>query len=306
MIQVANLSKSFNELQAVQNLSFSIKKGEVFGLLGPNGAGKSTIINMMSTILPSDEGTILIDNNDVKKAPNFCKTLIGVVPQEISLYKEFTAYQNLMFWGKLYKIPTQELKAKIETILDLIGLSDRKDDLIKTFSGGMKRRINIASAILHNPKVLFMDEPTVGVDPQSRNRIFEIIEKLNKQGMTIVYTTHYMEEVERLCNRVAIIDNGKIIAQGTQKELQQESNIKETIEITFQSILENQKNALKEHFPKITFKDTSFSIVCDVNKDLVNIVNTCNTQKIIIEDLKLNKVTLEAVFLNLTGKQLRD
>ena len=306
MIQVSNLSKSFNQIQAVKNLSFSIKKGEVFGLLGPNGAGKSTIINMMSTILSSDEGSILIDKNDVKKEPNLCKTLIGVVPQEISLYKDFTAYQNLMFWGKLYKIPTQELKEKIDSILELIGLTDRKNDLIKTFSGGMKRRINIASAILHNPKVLFMDEPTVGVDPQSRNRIFEVIENLNNQGMTIVYTTHYMEEVERLCNRIAIIDNGKIVAQGTKTELQQESNIKETIEITFQSISANQKKALEENFPKITFKDTSFAIVCDVNKDLVNIINTCNIQKIMIEDLQLNKVTLEAIFLNLTGKQLRD
>ncbi|WBX71209.1 ABC transporter ATP-binding protein [Tenacibaculum retecalamus] len=306
MIQVTNLSKSFDQLQAVQNLSFSIKKGEVFGLLDPNGAGKSTTINIMSTILSSDKGKILIDGNDIKKTPNFCKTLIGVVPQEVSLYNEFTAYQNLLFWGKLYKIPTQELKEKVTAVLELIGLSDRKDDLIKTFSGGMKRRINIASAILHNPKVLFMDEPTVGVDPQSRNRIFEIIENLNNQGMTIVYTTHYMEEVERLCNRIAIIDNGKIVAQGTQSELQKESNVKETIEITYQSILANQKKSLLENFQKITFKEKSFVIVCDVNKDLVNIISICNAQKISIEDLKLNKVTLESIFLKLTGKQLRD
>ena len=210
MIQVTNLSKSFDQLQAVRNLSFSIKKGEVFGLLGPNGAGKSTTINMMSTILSGDEGVILIDGNDIKQSPNICKTLIGVVPQEISLYDEFTAYENLFFWGELYQIPARELKKRIITILELIGLSDRKNDLIKNYSGGMKRRINIASAILHNPKILFMDEPTVGVDPQSRNRIFEIVENLNKQGMTIVYTTHYMEEVERLCNRIAIIDDGKL------------------------------------------------------------------------------------------------
>lgn len=306
MIQVTNLSKSFDQLQAIQNLSFSIKKGEIFGLLGPNGAGKSTIINIMSTILSSDKGTILIDGNDIKITSDLCKNLIGVVPQEISLYNEFTAYQNLLFWGQLYKIPTQELKEKVTTVLELIGLSDRKDDLIKTFSGGMKRRINIAAAILHNPKVLFMDEPTVGVDPQSRNRIFEIIENLNNQGMTIVYTTHYMEEVERLCNRIAIIDNGKIVAQGTQSELQKESNVKETIEITYHSILADQKKSLEENFQKITFKEKSFVIVCDVNKDLVNIISICNVQKISIEDLKLNKVTLESIFLNLTGKQLRD
>ena len=306
MIQVTNLSKSFNQNQAVKNLSFSIHQGEIFGLLGPNGAGKSTIINMMSTILPSDKGVILIDGNHIKKASDTCKTLIGVVPQEISLYDEFTAYENLLFWGELYQIPARELKKRIETILELIGLSDRKNDLIKTYSGGMKRRINIASAILHNPKVLFMDEPTVGVDPQSRNRIFEIVESLNKQGMTIVYTTHYMEEVERLCNRIAIIDDGKIVAQGTQSELQEVSNIKETIEITFQTISETQKKGLTHEFPKVKFKDSSFVIVCDVNKDLANIISICNSQKIEIEDLKLNKVTLETIFLNLTGKQLRD
>ena len=306
MIQVTNLSKSFDELKAVNNLSFSIEKGEVFGLLGPNGAGKSTTINMMSTILSSDEGVILIDGNDTKQLPNICKKLIGVVPQEISLYDEFTAYENLLFWGELYQIPTKELKERIAIILELIGLSDRKNDLIKTYSGGMKRRINIASAILHNPKVLFMDEPTVGVDPQSRNRIFEIVENLNKQGMTIVYTTHYMEEVERLCNRIAIIDDGKIVAQGTQSELQKESNVKETIEITFQSITSNQIGILKEMFPSLKQKKQSITVACDANKELSTIISLCNTAKLQIEDLKLNKVNLEIIFLNLTGKQLRD
>ncbi len=306
MIQVTNLSKSFNELKAVENISFSINKGEVFGLLGPNGAGKSTTINMMSTILSSDNGTILIDGNDIKKSPNICKTLIGVVPQEISLYDDFTAYENLLFWGQLYKIPSKELKERIATILELIGLSDRKNDLIKTYSGGMKRRINIASAILHKPKILFMDEPTVGVDPQSRNRIFEIVENLNKLGMTIVYTTHYMEEVERLCNRIAIIDDGKIVAQGTQSELQKESNVKETIEIMFQTITTNQVKKLKEIFPSVVQNKQSITIVCDANKELSTIISICNSENLQIEDLKLNKVNLETIFLNFTGKQLRD
>lgn len=306
MIQVTNLSKSFDELQAVKNISFSINKGEVFGLLGPNGAGKSTTINMMSTILSSDDGTIFIDGNDIKKSPNICKTLIGVVPQEISLYDDFTAYENLLFWGQLYKIPSKELKERIATILELIGLSDRKNDLIKTYSGGMKRRINIASAILHKPKILFMDEPTVGVDPQSRNRIFEIVENLNKLGMTIVYTTHYMEEVERLCNRIAIIDDGKIVAQGTQSELQKESNVKETVEITFQKITSSQVKKLKEVFPSIIQNKQSITVACDANKELSTIISMCNSEKLLIEDLKLNKVNLETIFLNFTGKQLRD
>jgi len=307
MIQVSNLSKSFGDLQAVKNISFKINKGEVFGFLGPNGAGKSTTINMMSTILQNDEGSILIDGISLKENPNKCKKLIGVVPQEISLYDEFTAYDNLLFWGSLYNIPKKKLKQRIEQILELIGLSDRKNDLIKNYSGGMKRRINIASAILHSPKVLFMDEPTVGVDPQSRNRIFEVVETLNKQGMTIIYTTHYMEEVERLCNRIAIIDNGEIIAQGTQNELQEQSNVKESVEIVFSSISDEKVANLKEKLNlDISLDANKISIACDVNKDLSNIISICNEEKLSIEDLKLKKVNLEAIFLNLTGKQLRD
>jgi len=307
MIQVNNLSKSFDNIQAVKEISFSIKKGEVFGLLGPNGAGKSTTINMMSSILKSDEGTIHINENNIKQNPDACKQLIGVVPQEISLYDDFSAYDNLMFWGSLYKVPIKKLKQRIAVILDIIGLFERKDDLIKTYSGGMKRRINIAAALLHEPKILFMDEPTVGVDPQSRNRIFEIVETLNQQGITIVYTTHYMEEVERLCNRIAIMDSGKIVAQGTQAELQQQSNVKEAIEITFQSISETQIEQLKNQLQfKITQSEREITIECDVNKDLSNIISACNKSNLKIEDIELKKVNLEAIFLSLTGKQLRD
>ncbi len=307
MIQVSHLSISFDKIQAIKDISFSIKKGEVFGLLGPNGAGKSTTINIMSTILKSDAGSIFIDGNNLNENPNVCKQLIGVVPQEISLYDDFTAYENLLFWGSLYKIPSKELKEKIPNILELIGLTDRKDDLIKTYSGGMKRRINIASALLHNPKILFMDEPTVGVDPQSRNRIFEIIEILNKEGMTIVYTTHYMEEVERLCNRIAIIDAGEIIAQGTQAELQKQSDVEEKIEIVFETASENQLQKLQKQLQLKMIQDgQKVTIACDVNKDLSNIITACNNSGLKIEDLELKKVNLEAIFLNLTGKQLRD
>jgi len=307
MIHVTKLSKSFENIQAVKDISFSIEKGEVFGLLGPNGAGKSTTINMMSTILKSDQGRIYIDGNDLNKNQNDCKHLIGVVPQEISLYEEFTAYDNLMFWGSLYKVPTKVLKQRISDLLELIGLTERQNDLIKTFSGGMKRRINIAAALLHEPKILFLDEPTVGVDPQSRNRIFEIIETLNAKGITIVYTTHYMEEVERLCNRIAIIDNGEIIAQGTQAELQKMSRVKEAVEILFTEISTSQKAQLKELVPFNTNANPNkVSIECDVNKELSKIIEICNACALSIEDLHLKKVNLETIFLNLTGKQLRD
>jgi len=306
MIQVTNLSKSFQNLQAVDDVSFSISQGEIFGLLGPNGAGKSTTLNMMSTLLKSDQGSVLIDGVEVQSNSDVSKKLIGVVPQEISLYEELSAYDNLVFWGKLYEIPAKELKEKIDTTLELIGLLDRKKDLIKTYSGGMKRRINIAAALLHEPKVLFMDEPTVGIDPQSRNHIFEVIERLNKQGMTIVYTTHYMEEVERLCDRIAIIDSGKIIAQGTQSELQELVQSKESIQLEFDILLDSDFKKLQESLDYNIIQKDRNVIVDGSVKDLSKVVTACSQIGLTIKDIQLQKVNLETIFLTLTGKQLRD
>src|SRR5882672_7425062 len=204
MISVNQIKKNYGSTPALKGISFEIKAGEFFGLLGPNGAGKTTTISIMSTIVSLDAGSVNIAGFDLEKDPDQCKKNIGVVPQEIALYNELSAYDNLLFWGSLYGVPKSELKLRIDEILQLFGLFDRRLDRVKTYSGGMKRRINIASALLHRPKVLFMDEPTVGIDPQSRNLIFEVVERLHKEGMTIVYTTHYMEEAERLCDRIAI------------------------------------------------------------------------------------------------------
>src|SRR5687767_7252917 len=236
MITVRDLKKSYGNVQALKGISFSIRPGEFFGLLGPNGAGKTTTISIMSTILSPDSGEVSIAGNDLKKTPLACKQVIGVVPQEIALYNELSAYDNLLFWGSLYNVRKDELSARIDDTLRLFGLSDRKKDKIKTYSGGMKRRINIASALLHRPQVLFMDEPTVGIDPQSRNLIFEVVEKLHGEGMTIVYTTHYMEEAERFCNRIGIIDNGTIVAQGTLDELKENCGIKECISVSISNL----------------------------------------------------------------------
>jgi ABC-2 type transport system ATP-binding protein len=239
MISVSNLKKTYGTTQALKGVSFNIQAGEFFGLLGPNGAGKTTTISIMSTILEADEGSVTIAGFDLKKNPRECKETIGVVPQEIALYNDLSAYDNLMFWGSLYNVPKPVLSKRIDNTLTLFGLFDRRKDKVKTYSGGMKRRINIASALLHSPKILFMDEPTVGVDPQSRNLIFEVIDKLHKEGMTMVYTTHYMQEAERLCDRIGIIDNGTIITQGSLDELKSSSKIKETIVVTFHEIPEN-------------------------------------------------------------------
>jgi ABC-2 type transport system ATP-binding protein len=244
MINVSNLKKTFDAIEALKGISFTIPQGECYGLLGPNGAGKTTTISIMSTIFEPDDGEITIAGYDLKKNPLDCKKNIGVVTQEIALYNEFSANDNLIFWGGMYKIPRKVLKERIDETLDLLGLTDRKNDKVKTYSGGMKRRINIGTALLHRPKVLFMDEPTVGIDPQSRNLIFEVIEKLHKEGTTIIYTTHYMEEAERLCDRIGIMDNGEIIAQGTLDELRTLGSMKESVVISYTNLTDKLYNTI--------------------------------------------------------------
>ncbi len=218
-VQVMDLVKTFGKHEAVKGVSFTIGKGEIFGLLGPNGAGKSTTINMMCGYLEPTSGDTLVDGLSIKKEPLKVKRLLGVVPQEIALYKDLNSLENLEFFGQIYNMPTRLRKERAAEVLHFVGLYERRKELVKTFSGGMQRRINMAVAMIHQPQFLMMDEPTVGVDPQSRENIFETIEKLRDQGTTILYTTHYMEEAERLCNHIAIMDSGKIIAMGTLEQL---------------------------------------------------------------------------------------
>ncbi len=308
MIHVVNLEKHFESVTAVNKISFSIQEGEIFGLLGPNGAGKSTTIKILSTLLKSDSGSAYINGKDVNKKADECKKIIGVVPQEIALYEDFSAYDNLMFWGQLNGVSKTELKQKIPELLQLIGLEDRKSDLLKTYSGGMKRRINIAAALLHNPKILFMDEPTTGVDPQSRNKIFDIIETLNAKGMTVIYTTHYMEEVERLCNNIAIIDTGKIIAQGTINELQAQCDLHEYILLkTAKKVPSSIVTKLQEVLQlPVSYSKSVISVKCKPHLHLKAVLNHCELLKIEIVDIQIQKANLETIFLHLTGKQLRD
>jgi ABC-2 type transport system ATP-binding protein len=216
---VLNLVKTFGKLEAVQGISFSISKAEIFGLLGPNGAGKSTTINMMCGYLAPTAGDTIVDGVSVTREPIKVKRTIGVVPQEIALYKDLSSLENLAFFGEIYGLSRQARRTQIAEVLHFVDLYDRRTEPITNFSGGMQRRINIAIAMLHRPNFLLMDEPTAGVDPQSREKIFDTIEQLRDQGTTILYTTHYMEEAERLCNRIAIMDEGRIIAMGTLEEL---------------------------------------------------------------------------------------
>jgi ABC-2 type transport system ATP-binding protein len=309
MIQVRSVSKSFGNIEAVKNVSFTIDKGEIFGILGPNGAGKSTIVNILNTLVKPDKGDVIIDGVNIKDDGETIKLIMGVVPQEIALYEELSAYENLMFWGGLYDIPKSELKANVDNTLEIVDLSFRKNDRIKTFSGGMKRRINIACSLLHNPKILVLDEPTVGVDPQNRNHIFEVIERLNNEGMTIIYTTHYMEEAERFCDKIAIIDIGSIIAQGTLKELRQISDVKDLLTIKLADVNSEIITRITSENPLFRFDSTSSTLKVEcgnIGNDTSIIINQIQNSGGVIERIYTQGTNLESIYLKLTGKELRD
>ena len=306
MLEINNLSKSFGNIKALDDVSLKIEKGEFFGLLGPNGAGKTTLMNHIIGFLKADSGDIVFDNEVVKYGDPEIKNRIGYVPQDIALYQELTAIQNLKIFGSFFKISKRELKDNIDEALELVQLTDRRNSAVKEFSGGMKRRLNLAASILHKPEVLLCDEPTVGVDPQSRNAIFEMLQRLNQQGITIIYTTHYMEEAERLCNRLAIIDNGMIIASGTLMELLQNLDRKATLKIqkTRESIeLLEQLNDVAEinefdYLYELILKDSEQKY-----SDLFSYFEKIGLSADLIE---VSSASLEDVFLHMTGRRIRD
>ena len=309
MIQVRSVSKSFGNIEAVCDVSFNINKGEIFGILGPNGAGKSTIVNILNTLIKPDRGDVIIDGVNIKGDGDTIKLIMGVVPQEIALYEELTAYENLMFWGGLYNIPKKELREKTENTLEIVDLSSRKNDRIKTFSGGMKRRINIACSLLHNPRILVLDEPTVGVDPQNRNHIFEVIERLHEEGMTIIYTTHYMEEAERFCDKIAIMDVGHIIALGTLKELREISDARDLLTVQLADFNDETISAVRSAIPSIRFDSTTKTLEADcenISNEISVITNHIQNAGGVIERIYTRGTNLESIFLKLTGKRLRD
>ncbi|QLY78621.1 ABC transporter ATP-binding protein [Clostridium intestinale] len=221
ILEIKKLKKAYGEKQVVKEISFKVKEGEILGFLGPNGAGKSTTINMIATVVDSDSGEILFTDKPIKNKEKVFKTSLGVVPQELAFFSDLTAYDNVKFFCSLYGIGGEELKKSVKEALEFVGLWDRRKEYPDSFSGGMKRRLNIACAIAHKPRLLIMDEPTVGIDPQSRNNILEAIKKLNKLGITIIYTSHHMEEVEALCSRILIMDEGEIIEQGDKEYIKE-------------------------------------------------------------------------------------
>ncbi len=240
IIEVKNLIKKFGDFTAVKDISFSVEKGEIFAFLGPNGAGKSTTIKMLTTLLTPTSGSLILNNFDVLKNPNDVRHSFGIVFQDPSLDDELTAYENMQIHGVLYKVEKKILTERIKQLLEFVELWDRKDSFVKEFSGGMKRRLEIARGLLHHPKVLFLDEPTLGLDPQTRNHMWQYLKDLNKsEGITVFFTTHYMEEAEKIANRIAVIDHGEIVASGTVTELKEKT----------------QTNSLEEAFLKLTGKN---------------------------------------------------
>lgn len=309
VVKINNLVKKFGELAAINNIDLSIEEGEIYGLLGPNGAGKSTLINIISGLLNFSKGTIEILGKDLLKDSGFIKKNIGIVPQDIAIYDDLTAYENVKFFSSLYGLKGIEHKKRVMEALDFVGLSDKAKSFPSEFSGGMKRRLNIACAIAHKPKLIIMDEPTVGIDPQSRNHILASVKSLNKSGCTIIYTTHYMEEAEELCKRIAILDHGKVIAEGTNEELKAIINTHNSISITVDSV----ERVSKEQLLKLQGVQSVTVEGCNVKIDslkeidnLDKIILYFTTNNIHIKNVVSKVTDLETVFLTLTGRKLRD
>jgi ABC-2 type transport system ATP-binding protein len=307
-VQIVDLARSFGSVEAVRGITTDILAGETFGLLGPNGAGKTTTLSMLSTLLTPTRGDVLVFGASAVRNPAEVRRRVGLAPQQISLYPTFTGRENMEFFGRLHGVAPAALRQRVEQLLELVGLAPRGNDLVHTYSGGMQRRLNLACSLIHQPRLLLLDEPTAGVDPQSRENLFEVILRIASAGTTIVYTTHYIEEAERLCDRIAILDEGRIVAVGTLQELLQLIGMGEVIEIRGAAIA-NGASSL-EALPEV------LKIERDAGGIRLFVKSTASALALIagalrefgdqIESLEVYRVSLERVFMHLTGRALRD
>jgi len=310
IVKMDQVTKKFGDVTAVDKVSLEIQEGEIFGLLGPNGAGKSTAINMITGLLSIDKGSISIYGKDVRKDKMSTKSCVGIVPQDIAIYEDLTSLENVKFFASLYGLRGKMLEEAAQEALEFTGLSEKKNQFPKSFSGGMKRRLNIACAIAHRPKLIIMDEPTVGIDPQSRNHILQSVKKLNEMGSTIIYTSHYMEEVEEICTRIAIMDHGKVIALGTCDELENMINDKDVVVVTISEPASRVDEKSIREIPGVenvdigenTVKITSAREVTNLDRIIQYFIQNNFT----IKSVESKTPDLETVFLSLTGRKLRD
>ncbi len=309
MIQVEHLRKNFGELTAVDGVSFEVRDGEIFGLLGPNGAGKTTTINMISGVLRPDGGRIVVDDTDIWLEPKKVKRSLGVVPQEIAVYEDLTARDNLNFWGSLYGLKGRELRRRVDEALSRVGLAERAKDKVKGFSGGMKRRLNLCMGLLHRPKFLLLDEPTVGIDPQARLAILEVIREAAAAGSTVLYTTHYMDEAQELCDRIAIIDHGRVLTIGTLEELTRLAGEGEMLRLTGSFDDETARDRLEglEGLQLHSVEDgrAVLSVAAD-GPGLTAVLPRLLATDLGVDDVSIQQPSLQSVFIRLTGRELRD
>lgn len=310
MIEIKDVTKSYGRQKVLQNVSFEIMEGELFGLLGPNGAGKSTLIDILTGIQSMDSGEIFINGKSIKTDKVEIRKQLGLVPQDIALLEELNAVDNLEYFGGLYGLAGAELKNQIEKLLEVAGLTDKKKEKVKNYSGGMKRRLNIAVAMLHNPSILILDEPTVGVDAQSRQHIFDYIQSLAEQGTTILYTSHYMEEIETLCKRVFILDLGEEVAYGTKEEVKKLVGHTQTVALKldrvpagFDEVLKNSENGIQ--FITVDGQDIALTIDQTIFS-MMKLIEQVEQAQLVIKSINVKETTLEEAFLQLTGKTLRD
>lgn len=308
MLKIAHLSKSFDSIKAVDDISLEVKKGEIFGLLGPNGAGKTTTISMIASLLKPDTGKIYIDSLDTETDLKKIKKMMGVVPQEMAFYEELSAKENLIFWGKLQGVGRKTLEERIRFYLEKTGLLGRENDPLKKYSGGMKRRINLIIGLIHQPKLLLLDEPTIGIDVQTRLNIYEIIKEASSQGTTILYTTHNLQEAEELCHRIGIMDQGKILAEGTLTELIKIVGEKDIALISGDFSAETGRKILSslKEATVISLEDGKIILSLDASKKIPVLLEDFFKEGLSIDDVSIKQPNLESVFLKLTGKELRE
>ena len=309
IVEIRKLIKRYDDFLALDNVDLNINEGEIFGLLGPNGAGKTTTINVLTGITSFNSGSVKLFGMNLKDSGNEIKANIGIVPQEIAIYDDLTACENISFFGKLYGLRGKELKERVDEALEFTGLSDKKNEFPKKYSGGMKRRLNIACAIVHHPKLIIMDEPTVGIDPQSRNNILQSVKKLNSMGSTVIYTSHYMEEVDEICTNIAIMDKGRIIAHGTSEELKNMITVEERISFELSNVNYSMNECLKKApgVKDIIIQGNKLTVISGKDSNNLNLIIDCIIkQGIKVHSINMEKPTLENVFLTLTGRTLRD